>query len=479
MTRVRVVSILGALALAACAEAPTPTSPALVRTTSQASVVDDGAGTYLVRFKGKGVPADFASTVASLGGEVIFAHAGVGIAAVSGLSNDAAATLAGRSSIAAVDPDAYTTLEQPASATVEGVPSVTAPADATDPTLAFFYARQWNMRAINAPAAWAAGKLGKATTRVGIIDTGIDYTAVDLAGHVDLASSVSFLSAAENQRVQDNFPGAHPIADLNYHGTHVASTVVSNGLVTAGVTSGVTLVGIKVCAPGTPANGFQGTCPTSGVLAGILYAADHGLDVANMSLGGNFNRRDASARGGFGPSFIATINAVFNYAYQKGTLMVVSAGNSAIDMDHDGNNYNAYCSAPHVVCVSATGPVAQAGTNGPWLDVDALAYYSNYGRSSITVAAPGGNNATAVWATCSHFSLALPICATGNFAVGLQGTSMAAPHVTGVAALIAGDVGHNPSKIESALVKGADDLGQPGTDPAYGKGRVNAAAALN
>jgi len=61
-----------------------------------------------------------------------------------------------------------------------------------------------------------------------------------------------------------------------------------------------------------------------------------------MSLGGAFDRRDASARGGDGPSFLATINQTLNYAHRKGTTIVVSAGNSAFDLDHDGNGYKTY-----------------------------------------------------------------------------------------------------------------------------------------
>jgi lantibiotic leader peptide-processing serine protease len=235
------------------------------------------------------------------------------------------------------------------------------------------------------------------SVRVGILDTGIDYLHPDLYGRVDLAASRSFLSAAENARVP---AGANLIADLNYHGTHVAATVASNGLAAAGVTSQTTLVGFKVCAPGTAANGFTGTCPTSGTLAAILTAADMGLDVINMSLGGAFQRVGASARGGDGPSFIATINQVLNYANRKGTTIIVSAGNSAFDLGRNeipatGGGmtkipglYVSYCDAPAVICVSATGPTAQGSVNGPWTNVDALASYSNYGRGAIDLAAP-------------------------------------------------------------------------------------------
>ena len=489
------VALVGGIALAGCSAdtaldpsgaAATASRTASASMLSAAGDLDAGiAGNYLVRFKGNAIPSDFAAKVASMGGEIIFAHAGVGIAAVSGLNGASADALAARSDVQAVDADAYTTLEQPADATVES--AAVAPESPTIPTAAYFFPWQWNMRAISAPTAWAAGALGSSTTRVGILDTGIDYLHPDLYGRVDLNASRSFLSAAENARVQANFPGANPIADLNYHGTHVAATVASNGLAAAGVTSKVTLVGLKVCAPGSAANGYAGTCPTSGTLSAILYASDIGLDVINMSLGSSFQRVDASARGGNGPSFLATINRVMNYANRKGTLVVVSAGNSAIDLDHDGNGYASYCSAAGVVCVSATGPTAPTQTNS-FPNADELAYYSNYGRSSINVAAPGGNY-TPVYAACSGFTIYPPLKScqsrfynptTGAWSasvVGLEGTSMAAPHVTGVAALIAGRVGHNPSQIQARLEQSADDLGQPGTDPAYGKGRVNLARA--
>ncbi len=460
--------LASAVLLAACADPTTAPDRTLVPTDAAASVSANVEGSFLVRANGNGFPSNFAATVQALGGTVTFAHNGSGIGAVSGLSDAAATQLAALQGIAGVDDDNFTTIGLPEAPMTESFSSgIASPAD---PTTAVRYPRQWNMPQIEAPAAWAAGRLGMSTTRVGIIDTGLDYTHVDLQGRVDLTASRSFVPS-DDALVNSIFPGANHIADLHYHGTHVGATVASNALAAAGVTSGATLVGIKVC-------NVNGSCPTSGVLQGVLYAADLGLPVANMSLGGSFQRVQASARGGNGPSFIATINQVFNYANRKGTLMVVSAGNSNIDMDHDGNGYKAYCSAPSVVCVSATGPTAQVTVNGPWTNPDAKASYSNFGVSSVSVAAPGGNGATSVWAACSGFSLQIPVCRTGTFVVGLRGTSMAAPHASGLAALISEDVGASPARIRAKLQQSADDLGAPGADPIYGKGRINVRTAL-
>jgi subtilisin family serine protease len=483
--------LLSALFLAAfvSACADDPSQPQFAK--PQMSEAEGIAGTYLIRFK-KEIPASFGSDVAALGGEVIFAHAGTGIAAVAGLIPSAAGELAAKPGIDAVDADAYTELEEPASLEVEGADLT--PESPANPAIAAFYGRQlWNLGVIQVPAAHAAGKKGSSSIKVGVLDTGLDYLHPDLVNRVDLALSRSFLSAAENARVP---AGAHLVADLNYHGTHVGATIVSNAYIGAGVSTDITLVGLKVCSPGTAANGFRGSCPTSGTMAAILYAADNGIPIINMSLGGTFQRKDASAEGGVGPSFIATINSIFNYANRKGTVVVVSGGNSAIDMDADENGYKTYCDAPHVVCVSATGPTA-AGLfataqypRGVYLNIaniDALASYSNFGGKT-TVAAPGGN-AIPVWAACSGFTIhtGLAGCRTrfynnpGSWSgsiVGLSGTSMAAPHTTGLLALIASHVTSGGPQIKAVLTGTADDLGVAGPDPIYGNGRINVRRAL-
>lgn len=456
------LALFSLAAFAACSnDAPAPLSPT---GTTSARMDASSSGRYIVSFNGNKSLADVQAAVAAQGGTLEWYHAGAGLATVSGLSGTAAAALPGAGDVQADD---EVTLDPVAEAQVsdesaDGV--ITGDiASQSNPATAFFYPRQWHHRAIGANLAWAAGKTGSPSVRVAILDTGIDYANVDLNGLVDLAHSASFVPG-DAALVAANFPTRNVVTDLHYHGTHVASTVSSKALVVAGVTSRTTLMAVKVL-------GASGSGSTSGVLRGILFAADNDADVINMSLGSYF------AKAGNG-RFIGQVMRTINYANRMGTLIVVSAGNDHADLDHDGNAMALYCNTPNVVCVAATGPTAQAGTNGPWTNVDAHAGYSNFGRSAIDVAAPGGN-ASSVWQTCSQTSLAIPVCRTGNFTVGLSGTSMASPHVSGLAALVVAQIGHDrPSQVKARILQTADDLGETGTDPFYGKGRINVARAI-
>jgi subtilisin family serine protease len=335
-----------------------------------------------------------------------------------------------------------------------------------DPTTALLFGLQWNLRAIFAHVAWAVGKLGSGDVTVAILDTGLDYQNPDLSGRVDLSRSISFIPS-DDALVDQLFPGTNHVTDLNLHGTNVGSIVATNAWGFAGVTSKTTLIGVKICS-------WEGSCPTSAVLAGIIYAADNGADVINMSLGGTF------AKSMF-PGFVSLINRVTNSARSQGSLIVVSAGNEAEDLDHNGNSFKAYCDAPSVVCVSATAPT-YAGFP-VFENVDTPTGYTNFGRSAISVAAPGGDVVPGgdgwVYSICSTTSLEIPICQTGLFVVGVAGTSQAAPHASGVAALIVAEIGSGrAAQVKARLQQTADDLGQPGTDPYFGKGRVNAFAAV-
>jgi subtilisin family serine protease len=178
--------------------------------------------------------------------------------------------------------------------------------------------------------------------------------------------------------------------------------------------------------------------------------------------------------------------------------VVVSAGNDTINMTDAGRIYTAYCEAPHVICVSATGPSASANAfSGPWTNEDALAPYSNFG-DKITVAAPGGTNRGWVASVCARRRVTTFVAATDSTPaviafgcltptpnsaaiVGYAGTSQASPHVAGLAAKLVEKYGkNNPSVIKDALINGSsvDDLGILGKDNSYGYGRINVAKAL-
>jgi subtilisin family serine protease len=288
-------------------------------------------------------------------------------------------------------------------------------------------------------------------------------------------------------------------ADLNGHGTFTAGVVSSKAVVFAGVTSNVTLMAVKVI-------GAKGSGSFSAIMRGVAFATDNGADVINMSLGAVFLRH-----GGY----IGFLNAITRYAHSRGVTIVVASGNEAIDLDHSGGVYAAFCSSGMVICVSATGPqraVNAAGNpsvNGPFFlpTPDEPAIYSNYGTSSVDVAAPGGNyvldaegklvSAVWIWGACARTTL-IPLdppkesppdtpppfpyyakaCHTGIFILGAVGTSAAAPHASGLAALLVENIGRSPGEVRTTMQEFADDLGKPGADPHYGKGRINVPRAL-
>jgi subtilisin family serine protease len=289
---------------------------------------------------------------------------------------------------------------------------------------------------------------------------------------------------AEEDAFMDRWLPTYPkVEDLFLHGTVVAQQVVSNAIFLAGVTARVTLIGVKVL----DRNNFGFF---SGILVGVLYAADQGADVANMSLR---IRNGLDKRNPF--ALFAITNRVFNYAHRKGMVMVVIPGNESQDMDHDSPIFRPYCDAPHVICVSATGPTASADPfTGPWQNEDALAPYSNFGKA-ITVSAPGGTRQGWITSECARHAVfgyvpntdpPEPIfpCLTPTpnsvLIIGVDGTSLAAPHVSALAALLVEDLGkHNPAAVKAALVHyGVDDLGPKGDDPQFGAGRINVAKAL-
>ena len=170
----------------------------------------------------------------------------------------------------------------------------------------------------------------------------------------------------------------------------------------------------------------------------------------------------------------------------QGATVIASAGNEASDADHTGNLIHLPSDAQGVLSISASAPIGWA-TDPTGTFLDNLASYSNFGRSAIDFGAPGATLCTPVMSRapslgstrpCWVFDLVFSTGAGGWF--WAAGTSMAAPHAAGVAAIIIGANGGEmkPSQVEQALRASADRIGGSGNSAEFGKGRVNAGNAV-
>lgn len=447
----------------------------------------DYNGQYLVEFNGSGVPDDLVARIAALGGQVVDVVPEIKVAIVAGLTDSNAAILRRQSDVSDVTNDEPISPTRSSNERVVRLPQIAmTPQSVSNPEAALYYRYQWEKRAIGADRAWRAGYLGDPNVRVAIIDSGLDPTHPELTGHIDLTRSRSFC-AAEDGLVQQQFPGYPAWTDLLGHGTAVGSVVVSNANLFAGMTTRSTLMALK--AVGVV------NCPASSLYRSILYAADQGADVINLSIGSPFPPPRAGQRG-----FFHYYHLFVQYALVKGvSAFVVGAANSAIDLDHDRNGYSLFCDTPGVICVSATGPTSTGPDFlGPFLNVDTPAFYTNFGASAIDVAAPGGNIvfdddgniigegyvSIACATTDREFdnngNLVPGFCSSnGYLSAWAIGTSLSSPHVAGLAALVVGQVGHGRSaQVRARIENSADDLGKPGADAYYGKGRINVPRAL-
>jgi len=303
------------------------------------------------------------------------------------------------------------------------------------------YAYQWNFPKIQMPAAWDV-TAGNGIT-VAVVDTGIAYEnyaqyqrAPDLAG-TTFVPGWNFIN--NNAHANDD----------NAHGTHVAGTIAqttNNALGAAGIAYQARIMPLK-------ALNADGSGQDNWVADAIVWAADHGAKVINLSLGAE------------SPSIL--LEDAVNYAYDKGAVVVAAAGNSGT------GSLNYPAAYPNVIAV---GAVRYDETKVP---------YSNYG-SGLSVVAPGGdlsvdqNNDSypdGILQQTFNPNSRDP----SDFGYWFfQGTSMAAPHVSGVAALIlARGVVTTPAQVRQAIQQTAKDLGQPGWDPLYGYGMVQARAAID
>src|SRR5690554_539766 len=445
----------------------------LVATTAAPVAAQAPSRSYLLVAQNK-IPNNIEQQVAAIGGTVERVIPQIGVAVVSSSNPDFKAQAAGIRGIQSALPNVRLQwIDPPRREAVTADQFRNPPASGDDD---FFFDLQWGHDAVDAPEAWAAGARG-AGVRVAVLDDGIDSDHPDLAPNFNAALSTSFIPG---QTYEYAVPG-----DVFSHGTHVAGTIAAadNGFGTIGVAPEAEIVMIKVL------DSFTGSGSFEGVAAGIVYAADIDADIINMSLGATVWRSGFfdEDTGEFVTArevaeLVNMLGRATRYAYQNGTVIIASAGNEANDGDHDADLLHLPSDLPHVISISATGPVGWAVD--PTTSLDNLASYSNYGQSVIDFAAPGGDFiypgeeecvVAGLLRPCWVFDLVFSTGSAGSY-YWSAGTSMAAPHASGVAALIISANGGDmkPQHVERDLRHSADDLGKPGNDDAYGMGRVNA-----
>lgn len=435
-----------------------------------------GSQHYTVAFaNASGLPANVDKLVADAGGTIVERLPEIGGIGVESSNPDFAAAMGAYSSVKAADVSAVASIPEPLDFTTQdadnngGTYSPTG-ADA-QPMPDSLGEEQWDKKKLNAtPTGSYAVQPGRKDVRVFVIDTGADMNHPDVAPNLDVAESVSFV------------PTEPTIQDFNGHGTWTISAVGApiNGIGISGVAPNVTLVAGKVLS-GAGSGEFLWTDQA------LIYAGLKKFDVVSASLGGYLSKAGNADH----PDYIL-LNRATQFARSNGVLPVAAAANDGFNLSQ-GAFFRNFIEAPGEVAGWVT--VSATGYN------DGKAFYSNYG-TPIDVSAPGGSTrdydgVPGEPGPCPHGSLCRLIGAwssTGSSAPAdpvevctgpggappcglygyVQGTSMATPNVSGVAALIISQYGDfsssnkkkphmSPTAVESILQITANN--QPCPEP--------------
>ena len=474
---------LGIVALA-CSENPTATDPGTPPDIVAPSRASAGAATtYVILYNGTAIPANAAKTIAGAGGTLVSRYDAIGVAIARSTSSSFADMIVKDKTVeGAVATAGFATQLTEKMHAAGPLPGST-PAPGDDP-LSFL---QWDMVQIHAPEARAING-GSPSVIVGDIDTGLDFTHPDLAPNVDFANSVSCVGGV---------PNTSPAAwnDDNGHGTHTAGTIAAakNDIGIVGVAPNVKIAAIK-------AGNAAGFFFPEAVICAFMWAGSHHLDVTNNSYFADpwqFNcRNDPGQR-----AIWKAEQRAIRYAMQQGVTVVAAQGNANLDLSKrnidDISPDNGTPLTREVTNACVVIPVEIPGVIGVTANGQQRqkSFYSNYGVGVVQVVAPGGDFP---FQTEDFFDGLVLSTFPGGYALA-EGTSMASPHVAGVAALAISAHGKlSPGAVQALITRTADpvacppnpfDPGPPGDFLAtcqggagyngfYGHGQVNALAAV-
>ncbi|MFD9356618.1 S8 family serine peptidase [Streptomyces sp. NPDC060031] len=435
-----------------------PAKASAAAPTSQSATWAAGTRAYLV-ITAPGDSSAVRSAVAANGGSVFSYYDAIGVIVAHSTSSTFATTLRGVSGVQKVG--ATRTSDVPADAYNPALPANPAQSStaAGEPV-------RVDMSQIKADQAWAVNP-GSASVKVGILDTGVDDQHQDLAPNFNAADSASCAYGKADTRV-----GAW--RDVDTHGTHVAGTVAAakNGKGVVGVAPGVKISSVRVAEPGNSFFFAENT------ICAFVWSGDHGFKVTNNSYYTDpwqFNCPDNIDQA----AIIEGVKRAQEYAESKGSLQVAAAGNEDYDLAHKTTD-SASPNDSTPVTRTITNACMDIPTELPGVVTVAAngtgvtkASFSNFGQGVIDVAAPGSN----VYST-----------APGGGYSTKSGTSMATPHVVGVAALIASaNPGITPAQIRDKLATQANDVACPSDSRCtgttanngfFGEGQVDALKAV-